>query len=63
MNVQSGFVIFLLLSVFLFGLLAEPVVKISQGFLKGTIFESRKGRHISAFIGIPYGQPPSGKLR
>ncbi|XP_033228894.1 uncharacterized protein LOC117180506 [Belonocnema kinseyi] len=43
--------------------LAITSVRISQGMLNGTIRESRSGRRYSAFLGIPYGQPPTGKLR
>ncbi|XP_033228943.1 esterase E4-like [Belonocnema kinseyi] len=42
---------------------AERLVKISQGLLKGTRFLTRKGRNISAFIGIPYAQAPIRELR
>ncbi|XP_043476976.1 juvenile hormone esterase-like [Leptopilina heterotoma] len=41
---------------------AETLVKISQGFLNGTIFHGH-GRNYSAFIGIPYAAPPIGNLR
>lgn len=42
---------------------AELVVKTHQGFIKGTTLETRNGRIISAFRGIPYAQPPIGELR
>ena len=53
----------LLLCVLLISLQAEPLLKIHQGFIKGTILETRNGRIISAFRGIPYAQPPIGELR
>lgn len=42
---------------------AEPVLKIDQGLLNGTIFETKSNRQISAFLGIPYAQPPIDNLR
>ena len=42
---------------------AEPLVTCSQGTLNGTIHESRNGRKFSAFLGIPFGEPPIGDLR
>ncbi|XP_051164616.1 juvenile hormone esterase-like [Leptopilina boulardi] len=42
---------------------AESVVNISEGLLKGTIITSRNGRNFSAFIGVPYAEPPIGVLR
>ncbi|XP_033221036.1 esterase SG1-like [Belonocnema kinseyi] len=41
----------------------DPLVKIPQGLLKGTHLETRNGRKISVFLGIPYAKPPIGKLR
>lgn len=46
-----------------FALNAEPRLEISQGKLKGTVFKSRSGRKYSAFLGIPFAQPPIGNLR
>ncbi|XP_043475410.1 esterase FE4-like [Leptopilina heterotoma] len=56
---------FLLLMHFVctFALNAEPRLEISQGKLKGTVFKSRSGRKYSAFLGIPFAQPPIGNLR
>ncbi|KAK4880603.1 hypothetical protein RN001_008749 [Aquatica leii] len=39
------------------------IVKVEQGILKGTIKETRNGRQFLAFQGIPYAEPPIGKLR
>lgn len=41
----------------------EPLVKIEQGILNGTNKLSNSGRKYSAFLGIPYGQPPIEELR
>lgn len=63
LNNQFGFLLLVMISVFIYGLFAQSVVEISQGLVQGTILETRNGRNISAFIGIPYAQPPIGKLR
>nr|XP_003704957.1 PREDICTED: venom carboxylesterase-6-like [Megachile rotundata]XP_012144469.1 PREDICTED: venom carboxylesterase-6-like [Megachile rotundata] len=60
--------LWLLLScVYLFGLVTskdhEPVVKIKNGTLSGTIMKSRNGREFAAFRGIPFALPPLGELR
>lgn len=55
---------FFLLHFFYYSILhAEPIVKIEQGILSGTIFETKNNRQISAFLGIPYAQPPIDNLR
>lgn len=41
----------------------DTLVNISDGLLKGTIITSRNGRNISAFLGVPYAEPPIGNLR
>ncbi|XP_046751474.1 esterase E4-like [Diprion similis] len=41
----------------------EPQVDIPQGKLQGTTRRTRNNRSISAFLGIPYAQPPIGNLR
>lgn len=41
----------------------EQLVKINQGLIKGTTMRTRNGREISIFLGIPYAEPPIGKLR
>ncbi|XP_015520819.2 esterase E4-like isoform X1 [Neodiprion lecontei] len=43
--------------------IAAPVVTIPQGTLQGTIRTTNHNRNISAFLGIPYAQPPIGNLR
>ncbi|XP_033228941.1 esterase FE4-like [Belonocnema kinseyi] len=63
LNNYSGLVFCLLYFVLICLLRAEPLAKVSQGLVQGTILKSRNGRNISGFIGIPYGQPPIRKLR
>lgn len=41
----------------------QPTVTISQGKLNGTLEQSRNGRIYSAFLGIPYAEPPINDLR
>lgn len=43
--------------------ISNPVVQIKNGTLEGIFMESRKGRKIAAFMGIPYAVPPLGDLR
>jgi hypothetical protein len=38
-------------------------VFLKQGELEGRQLTTRKGRHVMAFQGIPYAQPPVGDLR
>lgn len=42
---------------------AESMIEISQGKLVGTTLRSRNGRIFSAYLGLPYAQPPVGDLR
>ncbi|XP_046629890.1 venom carboxylesterase-6-like [Neodiprion virginianus] len=42
---------------------SQPEVTITQGNLRGKILTTHNGRNISAFLGIPYAQPPTGSLR
>jgi hypothetical protein len=43
---------------------ADPlVVTTAQGYLKGSILTSRKGKSIYSFRGVRYAQPPVGSLR
>lgn len=44
-------------------LIADPIVQISEGFLRGSVEITRKGRKISKFLGIRYARPPVGNLR
>ena len=62
MNIKSTLLLCIWYTV-TYELEAERLVHTSQGLLNGTTFESRKGRNITAFIGIPYAQPPVGELR
>ncbi|XP_043467867.1 esterase FE4-like [Leptopilina heterotoma] len=41
----------------------QPTVTISQGKLNGTLQHSRYGRIYSAFLGIPFAEPPINNLR
>ena len=43
--------------------LADDLVVLKQGQLKGHRLTTRKGREIFAFQGIPYAKPPVGDLR
>jgi hypothetical protein len=43
--------------------LADDLIVLKHGSLKGHRLTSRKGREIFAFQGIPYAKPPVGKLR
>jgi len=43
--------------------LADDVVVLKQGRLKGHRLTARKGREVFAFQGIPYAKPPVGNLR
>jgi hypothetical protein len=40
-----------------------PLVHVEQGALRGTYLTSAGGRKFSAFQGIPYARPPTGKHR
>jgi hypothetical protein len=40
-----------------------PVVETKLGWLEGSYMGTMKGRRISAFEGIPYAEPPTGKYR
>lgn len=40
-----------------------PIAKIRNGSLRGKLLESRNGRKIYSFTGIPYAKPPLGELR
>jgi carboxylesterase type B len=42
---------------------SELTVEISDGKILGRYMTSRTGRHVRAFLGIPYAQPPIGDLR
>ncbi|XP_046493230.1 esterase E4-like isoform X1 [Neodiprion pinetum] len=41
----------------------QPEVTICQGILRGKILTTYSNRSVSAFLGIPYAQPPIGNLR
>ena len=38
-------------------------VSLPTGRIQGHFLSSRDGRHFAAYEGIPYGQPPTGRLR
>lgn len=42
---------------------SHPVVSINTGAIRGRVMSSRLGRDFFAFRGIPYAEPPTGKLR
>ncbi|KAI4462857.1 carboxylesterase [Holotrichia oblita] len=41
----------------------EPLIEISQGILRGLVFENRDGGIFYGFKGIPYAKPPINELR
>ncbi|KAE8452649.1 hypothetical protein EG329_013908 [Mollisiaceae sp. DMI_Dod_QoI] len=41
----------------------SPQVKLSQGFVIGTVLDEKFPVPIEAFIGLPYAQPPTGERR
>ncbi|XP_033212485.1 venom carboxylesterase-6-like [Belonocnema kinseyi] len=41
----------------------NPVVRIKNGTIEGTIMKSRKDREFASYRGIPYALPPLGELR
>lgn len=41
----------------------EPLVKIKNGNLLGSLMQTRNGKEFSAFQGIPYAKPPLDELR
>ncbi|XP_046587078.1 esterase E4 isoform X2 [Neodiprion lecontei] len=55
--------IFFALSAGYLGGTTQPEVTIPQGTLRGKIMTTTHGRNVSAFLGIPYAQPPVGNKR
>lgn len=45
------------------GYFFQPMVKISNGAIRGQTLQSRDGRDYYSFTGIPYAKPPIGPLR
>lgn len=43
--------------------ISNPIVRIKNGTVEGIFQQSRNGRKIAAFMGIPYALPPLGDLR
>lgn len=41
----------------------DPIVCVNNGCLKGTTLPSYKTDSFEAFLGVPYAEPPIGKLR
>uniref|UniRef100_A0A1B6G9E2 Carboxylic ester hydrolase n=1 Tax=Cuerna arida TaxID=1464854 RepID=A0A1B6G9E2_9HEMI len=41
----------------------DGTVKTVYGYVQGKLMRSRGGRNFSAYLGIPYAEPPIGKLR
>lgn len=60
---NTSFYFLLVYLVCLFNINAEPLIRISQGILDGTVQLSKNGRRYAAFLGIPYAKPPVGDLR
>lgn len=59
------FLLYVCLSVSI-GVLSEsqyPEVKIEDGVVRGTYRETWNGRKFLSFTGMPYAEPPTGKLR
>lgn len=42
---------------------SQLTVEINDGKILGRYMTSKSGRHVRAFLGIPYAQPPIGDLR
>lgn len=38
-------------------------IEISEGLVSGVHLKTHDGREISAFLGVPYAEPPIGHLR
>lgn len=43
--------------------ITNPIVITPLGTMRGTIFESRLGKTIYSFLGVPYAKPPVEELR
>lgn len=43
--------------------MSEPIIEIKEGKLKGKQLITRDGKVYFVFLGIPYAEPPQGKLR
>lgn len=43
--------------------ITNPIVVTPLGTMRGTIFESRLGKTIYSFLGVPYAKPPVEELR
>lgn len=43
--------------------MADPIVEISDGKLRGTITVNNEGDTVYNFLGIPFAKPPIGDLR
>lgn len=54
---------FIFLLTFVAVILADDIIVLKQGSVKGHRLTTRKGREIFAFQGIPYAEPPVGELR
>ncbi|RXG51844.1 Esterase-6 [Armadillidium vulgare] len=40
-----------------------PLVRVKQGLIKGIKENSTEGKDFYSYLGIPYAEPPTGKLR
>ncbi|CAH0398195.1 unnamed protein product [Chilo suppressalis] len=54
---------FFFIAAFVTGQGSDPIVRVSQGLLRGSWKVSAKGRNYASFQGIPYARPPVGKYR
>lgn len=63
MNLQKLFIVFSIINHVVLCSSCETRVNISQGTVQGVKLKSKSNRNFSAFIGIPYGEPPIGNLR
>lgn len=43
--------------------MADPIVQLRSGFVRGIVEKHEDGFDYFAFKGIPYGEPPVGELR
>jgi len=48
---------------FLSAVICNPVVRITNGAIKGQTLKSRDGRDFYSFTSIPYAKPPINELR
>ncbi|XP_048505716.1 esterase E4-like [Athalia rosae] len=59
----KGLFLWCLMSILCSTSVAQSQIEISQGILQGITLRSYRGRDISAYLAIPYAEPPVGPLR